>query len=654
MLLHHKISDFLLHLFPQINNLSSEELVSFFKKYYTVHGIEPEVRVEEEYVTIRISEDKLSGLERLFNKAVGLCEKNRFDEAKAILIDITAQNPNYSEYYRLLGQIESIQENSDAAIDYLIDSLRRDSTNANALLMMGNVFAKQKNDIETALVYYNQALESKPDDYVSLTNIGYLLFTKEKYSEAEKYLNKALISNSEYSNTWLTLAFVAKEKQDLFGAFKYAIEAMKSSKSKNEVYHKAYSFAIESATNYISEFDGDDLIKVYSGYLEHLGGIKINSVPDDSIRTAAKIEFAENYDRDFHLVKYKATLPAYQHLIMHELTHLEFVIQARNAKVNQLFLANGSNRSNFERAFDKELNQMAKSGYSKEQVELFVNSLFDGLNLQVYNTPIDLFIENKLYLEVHKLQPFQFISLINLIKDGIAASTNELIQKVAPQRVISASKVLNLVNSIQFKELYGYDFTTHFKASKVELDEAKQFYDEFLEYRDDKEPGEEYELIIHWAEDLKLEQFSELVSEIEYRKTRNSVDAFLKAAEDNNLFSEEDDLFKVRLHQKFIKHSEAKGADMAVVMYMFEALKFFGGMETEHVKKIAFEIAMLGTEGIRPEKDGYKVRSIPNKTFKGLQMLAYYYVSWSVAMPEMVSQLEMPYEKEYQLARTLF
>jgi len=62
---------------------------------------------------------------------------------------------------------------------------------------------------------------------------------------------------------------------------------------------------------------------------------------------------------------------------------------------------------------------------------------------------------------------------------------------------------------------------------------------------------------------------------------------------------------------------------------------------------------MVGAEGIRPEKDGYKVKSIPNKTFRGLQLLAFYYVSWSIAIPEMVSQLGMPYDKEFEVAKNL-
>lgn len=50
-----------------------------------------------------------------------------------------------------------------------------------------------------------------------------------------------------------------------------------------------------------------------------------------------------------------------------------------------------------------------------------MNDLFEGMNRQVYNTPIDFFIENTLYIEFPELQPNQFISLLNLVQEGLNA-----------------------------------------------------------------------------------------------------------------------------------------------------------------------------------------------------------------------------------------
>jgi nitrogen fixation protein len=104
---------------------------------------------------------------------------------------------------------------------------------------------------------------------------------------------------------------------------------------------------------------------------------------------------------------------------------------------------------------------------------------------------------------------------------------------------------------------------------------------------------------------------------------------------------------------KFQKSQEQIGINMAVAMFMVDALQFFEAMPQEEIKKIAIEIAMQGTQGYRPDKDDYRINSVKGKTFSGYHILAYYYVSWSLAIPEMVSQLNLPYEAEYKMALTM-
>ncbi len=52
----------------------------------------------------------------------------------------------------------------------------------------------------------------------------------------------------------------------------------------------------------------------------------------------------------------------------------------------------------------------------------------------------------------------------------------------------------------------------------------------------------------------------------------------------------------------------------------------------------------------RPDKMDYRISSISGKVFSGYHILAYYYVSWMLSNPEMVPQLQLPYEEEYNLA----
>jgi hypothetical protein len=398
---------------------------------------------------------------------------------------------------------------------------------------------------------------------------------------------------------------------------------------------------------------GKKILKEYKHKLEFDGDRKIDIVQDEEIPTAAKFEFAENYQRDTHIVKYKPSYPAVEHLIMHELVHLDFVIDARKGQLNQLFVSTQNHKTEFIKGLEPTIKKFHKMGISEKSIADYCSNLFEGMNRQVFNTPIDLFIENFLYNEFSELRPFQFVSLYNLLQEGLKAVTDKKIVEISPKDIISKSKVYNIVNAMQFKELFGFDFIKDFNATPIEIKLATDFYDEYLQYKEDKEPAEEYELVLHWAEDLKLDKNFELVNEHEYRTKRTDIDKLLSSIEKDPYDLESKDPFKQREMDKFQKSQEQIGINMAVVLFMVDALQFFEGKPKEEIKKIAFEIATQGTQGYRPDKDNYRINSIKDKTFSGYHILAYYYVSWSLAIPEMVSQLNLPYEAEYKMALTM-
>ncbi|MBN2775833.1 MAG: hypothetical protein JXR31_16375, partial [Prolixibacteraceae bacterium] len=221
---------------------------------------------------------------------------------------------------------------------------------------------------------------------------------------------------------------------------------------------------------------------------------------------------------------------------------------------------------------------------------------------------------------------------------------------LSPPDILSRSKILNLVNALQFRDLFGIDLIGSFKATQQEMNHAEQFYNEFKEYKDDREPGEEYELVQHWAEDLKLDKYFELQEETKYRKNKNT-DSIVESLEEDPLGVNERDPEKERQMKKFQESQKELGTNMAVMWFMVDALEFFEGMPKEEIKQIAFDIALQGTQGYSPDKKDYTLNSIPGKTFSGYHILAYYYVSWALAIPEMLSQLQLPYNEEYKQAK---
>jgi Tfp pilus assembly protein PilF len=647
----HKIDDFLHTIFPNIKD--ENNIINVLEDFYSYGSHTPKVKIENGFVIVDIDITKIASQENAFRKAIAFCENGKFADAKPLLQNLVQQNPTNSECHRIIGQIHSDEGDQDEAINSLIDALRWDSKNAYALVMMGNIFAKFKNDIETAMKYYDQALIAKPDDNITINNIGANLLQQNKFEEAKKYFHKALSLDGKYPNTHYALAIIANQEEDLNSAFYSFIQTAKYSKKNDFFYNKGIEEAYQVANEIFKEKSGKNIFRKFRVFLEQKSGVEIDIIKDETIPTAAKIEFAENHDRTKHIIKFKDSVPAYEHLIMHELVHLDFVLDAQEEENNLLFTTTQQHKNIFLRNIDSSLKKLKQKGISEAGINTYGSGLFSGISSLIFNAPIDLFIENLLYKEHPELRPYQFVSLMNLVQDGLKAVTDKQVLEFTPKEIISDTKIYNLVGAMQLKNLYAVDFISEYKASKIEMDTANKFYKEFLEYSEDKKPGEEYELVQHWADDLKLNDNFELIGENQYRQ-RSNVDSFIDDLNKNPFGTDEKDPIKEKKMETFLESQKEIGLNMAVVMFMGGALEFFEEKNKEEIKKIAFEIAMQGTQGYDPNIKNYKLSSIPNQTFSGYQILAYYYVSWSIAIPEMLAQLQLPFDEEYKLALTMF
>ncbi|MDD3489769.1 MAG: tetratricopeptide repeat protein [Bacteroidia bacterium] len=643
--------DFLYTLFPELTNSDDNHIIKTLSDYYTYNQFKPKVTIDNDLIVVEIDINTIQRHETDYQRVISLCEKGNYKDAKPILTKLIAENPTNSEYHRIMGQILSDEGDQDEAINCLIDALRWNPKNAWALLMMGNIFAKFRDDITTAMKYYDQAQKNNPNDNISLNNIGANLMQQGKIAEAKKYFGEAMKINSNYPNTHFALGMIAEIENDLQSAFYSTVQAIRLNKVKDQLYNNSIRQAFSVARNIISTDTGKKTYRKYRRQLEIECGKEIEIIPDAEILTAAKFEFAENYHTTKHTVKFKPNYPAIEHLIMHELVHLKLVIDARNSDVNKLFVSHSKHRNAFDKWTQPTVQKLKRMGVPENQITNYINGLFDGVNLLVYNTPIDLFVENMLYTDFQELQPYQFISAYNLLMEAIQSVTDQKVTEVTPKEIVSKNKIYSMVNAMQFRELFGIDLVSEFKPTTAELKQATSFFEEYLQYKDDKEPAEEYELVQHWADDLQLSDYFELVDENAHRSKDSKQQELLNVFEKFLGITNDETIDPEAETKIFLKNQKEKGTNPEVVVFMVEALEYFEGMPTEEIKKIAFDIAQQGTKGYDPEFTGYKLKTIPNKTFSGYQILAYYYVSFAIALPEVLMQLQLPYHEEYLLAR---
>jgi len=175
-------------------------------------------------------------------------------------------------------------------------------------------------------------LALKPDDHLALNNIGVKLMEASKLKQAQQYLDLAKEIKPDYPNTLHALAMLHEKKGELQEAFKAAVESLKRQSKKNTpLYKNGIGFVLDVASRLTSQIDSKKAVTSFVNELEVKTNTDIRVREDTEINTAAKIEYAEVHGRDHDLVLYKPKHPGVDHLILHELTHLELAHEAREA-----------------------------------------------------------------------------------------------------------------------------------------------------------------------------------------------------------------------------------------------------------------------------------------------------------------------------------
>lgn len=647
---------------------SPEELRDKLLAYYTVDGYSAEVTIDGDFVKVKVDQKDLEQSQQEFNEITALCEKRQFKEAHSRLELFLKKHSRHSEGYRILAQMEMEAGNIDKAIDIDIEALRCNPKNIWALILMGNLYSKYKDNYEIGRTYYDSVLKYSPDNFIAINNVAALMMENEDYESAIPLFEKSLEGDKKYANAYYGLAVCYYNQRENQKAFDTALKGclLADIRSENpqvmDELHKimlASAHAVVESTNYMNVVLGikDEIEMKYNQ--------KIEIEEDDTLDLSAKLEYGPTHHRDYHLIKYNPKKPFMEHLAIHEMMHLQMNLEADKVNNNKVIISNNDNVIAFRTKYAAWIKKLVNR-FEHSKVMNLVEQIHRGYMLQVMNCPLDLFVEKRMYDKYPIVRAIQLLSLMEQETYNIKAIKGSENSKFVPLDIVQNSKVMNIVTSMHFEHLFGLRFYQEYKPTRAQFDQAKDFYDEFLAY-DDYKPGEEYDLVEYFMDSLHAERFMSILPLSDYfddsfdrmEKTKAMRDAALgeDAPVGGNSFDglteeqkkNQDDFYAQN------KDGEDPMKTMMMSMYMLGALEYFDGMDKMEIKKIAFEIAMIGTTGISPDKkSGYKVPSIPEKDFGGYQLLAYYYVSWALAIPEMLASLGLPFDTAWATAQEMW
>lgn len=591
-------------------------------------------------------------------KVLDHCNKNEFDKALPLLNEIVKEKPNESEAWRLLAQIHWTYKNeTDKAFDELIEALRCDPKNIWALLLMGNFYTKVRKDQVHAKEYYDKVLEYHPTNAIAINNIGATYMESKDYESALPLLERALELDNTYTNSYYGLALCYRELGRIEDAFEICHKGALKSSDRPEnpaVREELIRLFVTVAKEYAEKTNYLVVWRNIKDELQAVDKTNIRIAEDRSLNVHAKMEYAPLHAAKEHVIRYNPEKDFVEHLFVHEMMHLKMSQRATKSKRGKAIVRSPKTQAAFKKRFLKFM-QKTVGNISSSELDKFITHLADGLALQLMNCPLDLFVEHMIYEDYKIVRPIQMLSLFHMEQDNINSVKQTAARGIFPKEILYANKVMNIVTSMHFKEMYGIDLIGQYRPTRQELVHAQDLYEEFKEYLRTYNDGDEYELLEYFIQSFNMMDYVEIMDE-------DQVTAGMKA--DLSMKGDLKDLAKDALtrdeaseaNAEFArKHQDGANATetMMMAMYMLAAMNYFDSLDINEVHRIALEIAMVGVTGIHPDKK-YSIKSMPGKEFGGYELLAYYYVSWARAIPDKLGSLGLPFSKAYETAVQMY
>jgi hypothetical protein len=278
---------------------------------------------------------------------------------------------------------------------------------------------------------------------------------------------------------------------------------------------------------------------------------------------------------------------------------------------------------------------LRRQGITGAALESYLAQLVDGLLRQLYNAPLELFSEYRIYHDLPFLRSSQVVALHLTHQENVQALLDKSIQAMSPRTIYKANVAMNCAYALFTDTLFNNAtaYAEPYRASRIYATGSRLF----ALWRDKAsrfEPEDEYDLVDEFAQVLKLQRWYEWqpVAGVETSAEMDRKPAPAGPTEEESL----------------------KQKEPATVMYLLDALRRFEDMDESQVQQIAFEIATLGRSGLdySSSERKYTLQTLPGEQFSGLQLMALMYVGFKRIAPTL--DTGMPFDEPYSVALALY
>ena len=614
-------------------NSSDEEIINAIKEFYSHEWSEVEVTIENGIITIHLESKQWYASQEEIRWIARLAQQQEFDRARKKLWELLEKYPNDSELYRLYGQTLSDEWKLDEAEKWLIDCLKYNPENAWWLVMLWNIYNQQwKKDL--AKILYKRALDKNDQDIYALSNYWSLCLELWDLKEAREVLEKALKIDSDNWIANYTLWAVEYNENNYLVAFDLVLKARENIDKRDSRIQSIFKLLINISNAQDENLPIETLYIPFKEKLEKELWKKIIFRQDDWIKSIARVKIAEYYWTDEHIVLFNPKNFGYKYSIMHELTHLKMISEARKLWKNKIITSSYEKKEKLVELMQNNATYMQKS--FENHFESYATEILQ----QVYNSPLDLCVENYLYNTYKELRPSQLLFQMQLIMSAIDVANNQDLKVRVPEIIYDSNITMNSILAQQIKDLYWIDKISEFGHNDL-VRLWKKLYDKFDSQKDSMQPWDEYDLVELWADKLWFWWYYDIEIEGE------DLEKWKHVKDDSQKYSVDEIQAEVERLEP-----DSSEINMAVVMYCLAAIRFFRNKTKREIEMIWYELAMRWSQWIQYWEDSkYHIDSIPWKEFSWYEFLSYMYVAWKILKPE--ADLWLDYSREYELAKQL-
>ncbi len=603
-----------------------------------------QIKISDTSVTVSFPMESVTAHQeasRLAERAGKQAAAGEFTKAISVLKRVLDLQPAFHQARRDLAMSCMEVGDIEGAKNHLIEVLRLNPGDAWSWVVLGNIYAKEPKDWPTAEKFLRRALEITPDDPWALNGLATIAGQRGQTNEAVRLFRQASKSNPELPNAHygLGVAYHRSNQPDL------ALAALDDLFAKARMQDARSRPVFEQARNLYAELqsaraerDHPEAFKVVENLraeLEQTSGYSVRITEGEfKDTTAAVIQMAWKQNSDFHLITLRKSLPEFLrvHFLAHELIHLQLETEARSANKNRFFITTDKTESAAAQRIQGNLRKFQKRGYSEAAIQDLVKLWVRGTANFLFNCPLDMIIETRLRERMPVLAAAQFVSARMTTFEALKSNTNTEVRETTPPLVMRASLALNGAYALFLDHLFR-GATSY--AANYQREESFALAQRIFRHWQSRSPtivpGDEYVLVAEFADMLGLRGW------FDWRIDPGTHEVTATPPKEGTT-----NLELLRTKQP------------AAVHYLLDALKRYDKLTVEKIREIAFEIGMIGQNGLDYASPDHKyvLKSLPDEKFSGLHLMCLMFAGFKRIAPE--HDLHMDLEEPFLTALEMF